>query len=95
MYFSEWELEEDKSYYQTIASFKELTSPFFKVRVIPKELENVFYIMIRDYKTGVLLFSRTFVMIKNNKTVFINLRQAKVYAEALAQVCLEDLTMVV
>ena len=93
MYFSEWKLEEDKSYYQTIASFKELSSPFFKVRVIPVELNNYYLIVIRDYKTGEIFSNTTRIgMVKSDEGNITNLNQAKAHAEALAQSCMRVLT---
>lgn len=95
MYISKWELKYDSDYYQTTISFKQSLTPFFKVRVIPKKLIDVFQIVIRDYISGLLLSERTFVMIKNNRGEVLNTNQAKLRAEALAQTCLEDLTSVV
>ncbi len=93
MYFSKWELEEDKSYYQTEVSFKEESTPFFKVRIIPVEINNYYLIVVRDYKTGEMLSNTTrFGITKTDENNLSNLIQAKVYAEALALSCMRNLT---
>ncbi len=95
MYISEWKLEEDSNYHQATVSFKRVSTPFFKVRVLPKESDNMFYILIRDYQTGSLLSNKTLGMLRNKENVSYNLNQAKAHAEALAQLCLEELTSTV
>ena len=92
MYISKWELEEDGNYHQAVVSFKKSTTPFFKVRVIPKESDNMFHIMIRDYQTGTLFSSGMIGMLRNKENISYNLNQAKAHAEGLAQNCLEELT---
>ena len=95
MYISEWELKYDSNYYQATVSFKSSLTPFFKIRVILKDSENMFHIMIRDYQTGTLLSSGTLGMLRNKENISYNLNQAKAHAEALAQLCLADLTSIV
>ena len=92
MYISKWELEEDGNYHQAEVSFKKSLTPFFKVKVIPNELENIFHIILRDYQIGTLLSSGALRMLRNKENISYNLNQAKAHAEALAQNCLEELT---
>ena len=93
MYFSEWKIEDDKTYYQTEVSFKKSTTPFFKVRIIPVEINRYYMIAVRDYKSGEMLYNTVnFGITKTDEDNLSNLKQAKVYAKALAQLCMRDLT---
>ena len=85
MYFSEWELGENKLHYETIGSFTEETTPFFKVRLIPIESAMYYLIIVRDYKTEEDLATNTrFGMTKNDEGVFLDFDKAKEYAEDFA-----------
>ncbi len=92
MYFSEWKLSENKFYYETIGSFTEETTPFFKVRLIPIESATYYMIVVRDYESEEALATNTrFGMAKkNDEGVFLDFDKAKGYAISLALSYLRD-----
>ena len=77
MYVSEWELEEDGSYYQATVSLKENLTPFLKIRVIPLDYQKEFNLVVRDYNSGLLLASKSLEMEQKDNGMYINLDTAK------------------
>ncbi len=80
--FSEWELELYEMYYEAIISVRKNLTPIFKVRVVPKT-EKIYNLIIRDYKTGTLVFKKEIPMTEFDKSFTENTKNKKIVAELI------------
>lgn len=75
MYLSKWEPGEEELYYEASISIRKDLTPIFKVRIIPLIFRNVYSLVIRDYKTGIVFSKKDVPMV--NKNSFIDNEEKK------------------
>ncbi len=89
MYISEWELEEDETYYQATMSIEKDLTPFLKLRIIPLPAQRKYNLVIRDYNNANIMLSNTSIkMEQGDDGVYTNWNTAKKTIENMTRIYL-------
>jgi len=82
MFYTEWNISDGGEYCECIASFSEKFTPILRLRIIRYTSKTMFDLVIRDYKTG--------IMITSNKCS--SLPQSKIKLKKLAELAIINFT---
>ncbi len=82
-HISDWKMTSDGVDYEAIISIGENLTPILKIKIFPITFREVYELIIRDYKTSILLFKDNITMTEFDKSFTENKKEKKIIENSI------------